>query len=163
MNSTFYRPPSPATTRGWAARTPEGFRFTAGAGPSGKVWQKFTHPKMFGEPKFRTSIGDVPVTTRRLGYFRFHGRNAARWWHHEAAEDRYNYLYSAAEQRGLADEVREVAQRTEETYAFCNNHCQAKAVVNARQLEMSLGQPASAPLPETLLGELAPTRAAALG
>ena len=31
------------------------------------------------EPKFRTSVGDVPLTSK-LGYFRFHGRNARQWW-----------------------------------------------------------------------------------
>ena len=28
---------------------------------------------------------------------RLHGRNAAQWWTHDKSEDRYNYLYSAAE------------------------------------------------------------------
>ncbi len=104
------------------------------------------------EPKFRTSIGEVPLTSR-LGYFRFHGRNYEQWWHHEAAEDRYNYLYSAAEQRELADEVRDVAQRALDTYAFYNNHYRAKAVVNALGLRQALGQPITAPLPPSLLVE----------
>ena len=52
------------------------------------------------------------------GYFRFHGRNYAQWWQHEAPEDRYNYLYTSAEQRELAKEVDEVARRTEDTYVF---------------------------------------------
>src|SRR5881227_3673294 len=41
INSTFYRPPSPYAAHAWAARVPGDFRFTA------KLWQKFTHPKMF--------------------------------------------------------------------------------------------------------------------
>jgi uncharacterized protein YecE (DUF72 family) len=49
---------------------------------------------MIDEPKFRTSIRDVPLTSR-LGYFRFHGRYYEHWWHHAVAEDRYNYLYPA--------------------------------------------------------------------
>ncbi len=43
LNSSFYRPPSPVAARAWAARVPEGFRVTA------KLWQKFTHPRMFEE------------------------------------------------------------------------------------------------------------------
>jgi uncharacterized protein YecE (DUF72 family) len=43
LNSSFYRPPSAAAARGWAAKVPADFRFTA------KLWQKFTHPKMFEE------------------------------------------------------------------------------------------------------------------
>ncbi len=107
---------------------------------------------MIDEPKFRTSIREVPLTAE-LGYFRFHGRNYASWWRHAEAEDRYNYLYSEDEQRELAAGVAEVAGRTRETYAFYNNHYGAKAVVNALQLELALGQPRpQAALPEPLVG-----------
>jgi uncharacterized protein YecE (DUF72 family) len=42
VNSTFYRPPSPATTRRWTDQTPPGFEFSI------KLFQKFTHPGMVG-------------------------------------------------------------------------------------------------------------------
>jgi len=74
------------------------------------------------------------------------------------------YLYTPDEQRHIADDVREVATKTSETYAFYNNHYGAKAVVNALQLEMALGRPIPKPLPEPLvtafadvLGEVAST------
>ena len=41
---------------------------------------------------WRSKVGDAYAA---LAYLRFHGRNAAEWWRHAAAEDRYNYLYSA--------------------------------------------------------------------
>jgi len=41
INSTFYRVPTAATARSWAARTPANFEFSL------KLYQKFTHPKMF--------------------------------------------------------------------------------------------------------------------
>lgn len=41
INSTFYGVPAPATARGWAERTPDGFEFSL------KLFQKFTHPGMF--------------------------------------------------------------------------------------------------------------------
>ncbi len=41
INSTFYRVPAVATARSWAERTPAGFEFSL------KLYQKFTHPKMF--------------------------------------------------------------------------------------------------------------------
>jgi len=106
---------------------------------------------MIDEPKFRTSIRDVPLTSR-LGYFRFHGRNYEQWWKGNG-EERYNYLYSAPEQAELASEVEEVANRIAETFAFYNNHYKAKAVVNALQLKSDLGQPISAPLTEEMLQE----------
>lgn len=107
---------------------------------------------MIDEPKFRTSIGEVPLTSR-LAYFRFHGRNAAAWWRHENAEDRYNYLYSPAEQRQLASEVREAADRARDTFVFYNNHYRAKAVVNALELQASLGLGIPATPPSSLLDE----------
>lgn len=41
INSTFYRPPGPRMSQSWASRVPDGFLFAV------KLWQKFTHPKMF--------------------------------------------------------------------------------------------------------------------
>ena len=41
VNSSFYRLPDPAVTRGWAARTPSRFDFCL------KLFQKFTHPAMY--------------------------------------------------------------------------------------------------------------------
>ena len=113
---------------------------------------------MIDEPKFRTSIRDVPQTSG-LGYFRFHGRNAAQWWRHEAAEDRYNYHYSPSEQQELAEEVRAVADNAAETYVFYNNHYRAKAVANAvelggvAQLDQKVRRPPMPALPQTLIDE----------
>jgi uncharacterized protein YecE (DUF72 family) len=41
VNSTFYGQPRAEVARGWANRTPPGFEFSV------KLYQKFTHPKMF--------------------------------------------------------------------------------------------------------------------
>src|SRR5438093_1521961 len=43
VNSTFYGQPRADVCRGWADRTPRGFEFAI------KLYQKFTHPRMFGE------------------------------------------------------------------------------------------------------------------
>ena len=43
INSSFYRPPNPGYVYNWVRRVPEGFLFTV------KLWQKFTHPKMYKE------------------------------------------------------------------------------------------------------------------
>jgi len=43
VNNTFYAQPRPEITRGWARRTPTGFEFSV------KLFQKFTHPRMFRE------------------------------------------------------------------------------------------------------------------
>src|SRR5499433_396713 len=41
VNSTFYGQPKAETSRNWIARTPPGFDFSI------KLYQKFTHPKMY--------------------------------------------------------------------------------------------------------------------
>jgi uncharacterized protein YecE (DUF72 family) len=105
---------------------------------------------MIDEPRFKTSIRHVPLTSH-TAYFRFHGRNYKNWWSHTEAEERYNYLYTPDEERHLAADVREVSERTTETYAFFNNHFGAKAVVNAVDLQRLLDQPLQQPLPDALL------------
>ena len=73
-------------------------------------------------------------------YLRLHGRNAAAWWHHDAAEDRYNYLYSPAELRPFADRATDAAAAGRRVMAFMNNHYSAKAVANAAVLKSQVGQ-----------------------
>jgi len=51
VNSTFYGQPRAEVTRGWAARTPREFDFSL------KLYQKFTHPKMFREAALKTAPG----------------------------------------------------------------------------------------------------------
>ncbi|MFC1984295.1 DUF72 domain-containing protein [Chloroflexota bacterium] len=43
INSSFYRPPNPGYVHNWVRRVPDDFLFTV------KLWQKFTHPKMYKE------------------------------------------------------------------------------------------------------------------
>jgi uncharacterized protein YecE (DUF72 family) len=43
INSSFYRPPNPGYVYNWARSVPKDFLFTV------KLWQKFTHPKMYKE------------------------------------------------------------------------------------------------------------------
>src|SRR5688572_16588274 len=51
VNSTFYGQPRPEVTAGWTARTPAAFQFSL------KLYQKFTHPKMFREAALQSAPG----------------------------------------------------------------------------------------------------------
>lgn len=51
VNSTFYGQPRAEVTRGWADRTPPGFEFSV------KLYQKFTHPRMFREAALARAPG----------------------------------------------------------------------------------------------------------
>ena len=48
VNSTFYGVPKPSVTASWVERTPPGFEFSL------KLYQKFTHPRMFAAATGRT-------------------------------------------------------------------------------------------------------------
>lgn len=94
------------------------------------------------EPKFRLSIAQnrLPNVTGAY-YVRLHGRNAAQWWRHDKAEDRYNYLYSADELREFSDAASAASAIVKKAYLYTNNHFSSKAVVNAVMLKSQLGEP----------------------
>ena len=111
---------------------------------------------LIDEPKFRFSIEQnwhtpsTPAGTAQA-YLRFHGRNAAEWWRPAAAEDRYNYLYSAQELAPLADAAAGLSATLKRVYLFFNNHFSAQGVANAVQLRRQLHQPVPSPLPTALV------------
>jgi uncharacterized protein YecE (DUF72 family) len=252
VNSSFYGQPRPEVTTGWVARTPERFEFSV------KLYQKFTHPKMFreaaakrapgsggalldllaqvtqpdidefrsgidplaragklgallaqfppsfkdspasrdyliqllqafhdypvavelrhrswsdampdtlalldafgaafvqiDEPKFRLSIRQnyLPNVTS-FYYMRLHGRNAAKWWHHDKTEDRYDYLYSAKELQEFSDIAGAANALVKKSYLYTNNHFAAKSVTNAVMLKAQLGQPIEGEYPPELV------------
>jgi uncharacterized protein YecE (DUF72 family) len=51
VNSSFYGQLRQEVTRGWAERTPNGFEFSV------KLYQKFTHPRMFREAALKSAPG----------------------------------------------------------------------------------------------------------
>lgn len=91
------------------------------------------------EPRFETLMPPTAVATNRIGYVRFHGRNAAKWWQHEHAWERYSYTYSAEELQEWAPRIKALQERCDVVYLFANNHYQAQAVDMARQLAGLLG------------------------
>ena len=50
LNSSFYRPPNPGYVHNWVRRTPKDFLFAV------KLWQKFTHPKMYREATGKEAV-----------------------------------------------------------------------------------------------------------
>ena len=51
VNTTFYGQPRAEVTQGWVSRTPAGFTFST------KLYQKFTHPKMFRDTALNAAPG----------------------------------------------------------------------------------------------------------
>lgn len=182
VNSTFYGQPRANATLAWATRTPPDFEFAV------KLFQKFTHPNLsfdrgpvtqadvdafrggidplaaawvqIDEPKFSSSVRqDLTGGNADFYYLRLHGRNAAQWWDHAEAEDRYNYVYSKEELEPIAAAVRDVMAlaRTRQPGAlkkadlFLNNHFSAQAVANAVTLKPLLDEPVTARFPPELI------------
>lgn len=87
-----------------------------------------------------------PTRSGPLGYYRFHGRNAAKWYGHQVAWERYDYLYSREE---LAERAQDIlaSEADRECYVLFNNHYGSQAVTNARQMAELLGVPVSRPQP----------------
>jgi len=100
-------------------------------------------PRLPGLPPIHTSYATTP-----LGYVRFHGRNAAKWWEHEDASERYDYEYSREELAEWVPHLRDLAGRTRLTFIFMNNCHLGKSAKDAIKLMDLLGLPLpEGPLP----------------
>jgi uncharacterized protein YecE (DUF72 family) len=104
------------------------------------------------EPKFRFSIRQNHLpNVQGFYYMRLHGRNAANWWRHEKAEDRYDYLYSGDELRELTDIAGAARELVKKAYMYANNHFSAKSVANAAMIKHQLGQKVEGEYPEAFV------------
>jgi uncharacterized protein YecE (DUF72 family) len=116
--------------------------------PFGSAWVQID------EPKFRFSIKqNFLPNVQGLYYMRLHGRNAKQWWRHQNAEDRYNYLYTAAETSEFAETVDAARRLVSKLYLYTNNHFSAKSVANAAMIKKQLGEPLNGEYREEFLAE----------
>ncbi len=88
------------------------------------------------EPRLPGLLPPLAVVTGDIGYVRFHGRNAAKWWQHEHSYERYDYTYSAEELQDWVPKINEIAARARMTFVFANNHWRGQAVNTIRQLRL---------------------------
>jgi len=97
---------------------------------------------------------NLPPRSRALGptgYVRLHGRNAAAWFSREAGRDqRYDYLYTAAEIDAVAARVRRAAGTAPLVFVVTNNHFRGQGPANSFMLKARLlGRPV--PIPPDLV------------
>ncbi len=86
------------------------------------------------EPRLKGLMPPIAVATGPVAYVRFHGRNAAKWYAHEEAWERYDYTYSASELAEWAPKIRALDAQVPLTFVFFNNHYAGQAVKGARDL-----------------------------
>lgn len=96
------------------------------------------------QPLFHDSVKPSDAVTGPLAYVRLHGRNYEKWFTHGESWERYNYLYSKEELAPWVDRIQTLANANE-TYVVTNNHFRGQAIVNAVELEESLGMEAKMP------------------
>jgi uncharacterized protein YecE (DUF72 family) len=93
------------------------------------------------QPRLKGNLPATSHVTGPIAYYRFHGRNAAKWFGPNTSnEERYNYLYSEKEMAPWVERIREGHERRPDANAFAimNNHFRGQAVANALQLQQML-------------------------
>jgi uncharacterized protein YecE (DUF72 family) len=105
-------------------------------------------------PPTTAAVPRVTDLTAPVAVFRLHGRNAEGWLRQLRGEEptvreKYDYLYSEAELRGLTPEIDEASGEAEQVYVSFNNNNRDYPVRNALMLKRLLGQPHQ-PLPNDL-------------
>ncbi|MHB9093952.1 MAG: DUF72 domain-containing protein [Eubacteriales bacterium] len=90
------------------------------------------------EPDVKGLVKPVTAVTAEVGYVRFHGRNAAKWYDHKESYERYNYLYSEDELAEWTPRIREMEAKSQKIFVSLNNHYQGQAVRNARMVREML-------------------------
>lgn len=92
------------------------------------------------EPQLRGLMPPIAIATGPVAYVRFHGRNAAKWYAHDEAWERYDYSYSASELNEWVPRIRELDAQVPLTLVYFNNHYVGQAPKGARDLsQLMLG------------------------
>lgn len=92
------------------------------------------------EPQLPELLPPVAEVTSEIGYIRFHGRNAEKWWRHEQAWQRYDYSYSREELQEWLPSIDKINKTARNTFIFANNHWRGQAVDTIRQVRSMLDQ-----------------------
>jgi uncharacterized protein YecE (DUF72 family) len=90
------------------------------------------------EPQLPNLIPPIAEATSKIGYLRFHGRNKEKWWQHEQPYERYDYTYRPEELQEWLPKIKKLAEITEKTFIFANNHWRGQSIKTVRQLQMML-------------------------
>ncbi len=90
------------------------------------------------EPRLRGLMPPIARATGPLAYVRFHGRNAARWWNHEHAWERYDYTYSEEELREWVPRLRRLEEQAALVLVYANNHYRGQSLDTLRKLRRLL-------------------------
>ena len=137
-----------------------------------KSWQKNDTLKFLESLGVSVCNLDYPTTWNSFdmqnctvgtnGYFRMHGRNAAKWFSKAGRDETYNYYYNEEELSQIKIRVNELAKAFHTLTVITNNHYRGAELANALELRCLItGQ--KQPVPEGLLREYPQLEKIALG
>jgi uncharacterized protein YecE (DUF72 family) len=92
------------------------------------------------EPRLDGLMPPVAHATGPVGYVRFHGRNALKWWEHEQAWQRYDYTYPPEELREWLPKLQQLEREAEVVLVYANNHYRSQSVDTLRALREMLAE-----------------------
>lgn len=98
------------------------------------------------QPVIGDSLPPTSASTSHVGYIRFHGRNYAKWFQHEEAWERYDYLYTQDELEPFVATAKTLDKKGD-VYVVSNNHFRGQAIVNAIDMKRAVGQKTEVPPP----------------
>jgi uncharacterized protein YecE (DUF72 family) len=90
------------------------------------------------EPNLAGLMPPVARATGPVGYVRFHGRNAEKWWDHEQAWQRYDYRYRREELSEWLPRLRALDADRPLTLVYANNHYRGQSIETLRLLQNML-------------------------
>jgi len=97
------------------------------------------------EPDIKGLFKKNSVVTSNIGYVRFHGRNIQKWYNHNQAYERYDYLYSEDALKEWVPGINFLNDNTDFTFIAFNNHFRAQGAINAKALQLLLDSHSKVP------------------
>jgi uncharacterized protein YecE (DUF72 family) len=92
------------------------------------------------EPRLEGLMPPEARATGPVAYVRFHGRNALKWWEHQAAWERYDYTYPDGELREWIPRLRALHDQADLVLVYANNHYRSQSVDTLRALRAMLAE-----------------------
>lgn len=92
------------------------------------------------EPKLDGLVKPEIIVTSNIGYLRFHGRNAGKWYNHKRAYERYNYFYDEGTLKEWVPGIEFINDNTDAAFVAFNNHFRGQSAVNASMLKRLLDE-----------------------
>ena len=86
------------------------------------------------QPVLKNLLPPIIYNVGKIGYVRFHGRNAEKWWDHDEPWERYNYEYPRDELAEWTPKLRSLANELPQTFVFANNHYRGKSLTTIDHL-----------------------------